>query len=110
MQATVANVRAYKGSMDRAVYCGRPGPYGNPFGGKYVPRAEAIAQFRTWFLADAQQPLREQAVRDCTGKVLLCWCHPLPCHVDVIAEYVNAVWLHSFGPILARPRHAGSES
>jgi len=109
MNATVAHVRSYKGSMDRAVYCGRPGPYGNPFGGKYVPRAEAISAFRNWFLADAQCALRDQAVRECTGKILLCWCAPLPCHVDVIAEYVNFMWLQSLGPILAHP-HASPES
>lgn len=100
---TVANVRSYRGSMDRAVYCGRPGPYGNPFGGKYIPRAEAISKFRNWFIADAQADLRAQAVRECTGKILLCWCHPLSCHADVIAEYVNAMWRQSLGPIVKVP-------
>lgn len=107
MTATVANVRSYKGSMDRAVYCGRPGPYGNDVGQR-LSRTEAIAAYRTWFLADAQQPLRERAVRECTGKILLCWCHPLPCHVDVIAEYVNYMWLYGFGPMFNF--HASPES
>ena len=27
----------------------------------------------------------------CGGKVLLCWCHPLPCHGDVLAKRANAL-------------------
>jgi hypothetical protein len=26
----------------------------------------------------------------CGGKVLLCWCHPLPCHGDILAKRANA--------------------
>ena len=26
-----------------------------------------------------------------TGKVLLCWCHPLPCHGDELARRANAL-------------------
>jgi Domain of unknown function (DUF4326) len=25
----------------------------------------------------------------CGGKVLLCWCHPLPCHGDLLAKLAN---------------------
>lgn len=91
---TVANSRTYKGSMTDAVYIGRPTRYGNPF--KMRPgamtstaRTQVIAQFRDWWYADEQSALRIHAIRELTGKTLLCWCHPLPCHGDVIAEFLN---------------------
>jgi hypothetical protein len=80
------------------VYIGRPSPWGNPFshvshmGGTLAKfnvanRAEAIARFREWFLA--QPELVERARRELRGKVLGCWCKPATCHGDVIAEIVD---------------------
>ena len=78
------------------VYIGRPSPYGNPFSHmkgtlakfKVADRAEAIAKFREWFLA--QPELVARARRELRGKVLGCWCKPASCHGDVIAEIIDA--------------------
>ncbi len=79
------------------VYIGRPSPFGNPFthmagysAAKYrcTTREESIEKFREWFLA--QPDLVERARRDLKGKVLACWCAPLPCHGHVIAEIIDA--------------------
>jgi hypothetical protein len=51
-------------------------------------RAEAIAKFREWFLA--QPELVARARRELRGKVLGCWCRPASCHGDVIAEIIDS--------------------
>ncbi len=90
----VANVRTYCGDMRRTYYIGHPSPFGNPFkitrDARLLAREEVIAQFRDYWYAVGQAALRAQAERDLTDvEVLLCWCAPLPCHGDVIAEYLN---------------------
>ena len=72
-----------------AVYVGRPGPWGNPFHvGKHGTRAEVVARYRKWLLA--QPELVERARRELRGRDLECWCAPLPCHADVLLEIANS--------------------
>lgn len=73
------------------VYCGRPSKWGNPYViGPHGTRAQVLQQFRAWWYAPEQAALRLEAVRELAGKVCGCWCHPKPCHVDIIAEFVHA--------------------
>jgi hypothetical protein len=51
-------------------------------------RADAIARYRAWLLA--QPALVARAQRELRGKVLGCWCAPDACHGDVLAEIANA--------------------
>lgn len=70
------------------VYIGRPGPWGNPFIiGRHGTRAEVIAKYRAWLVR--QPELVRRAREELTGKVLGCFCHPLPCHGDILAEVCN---------------------
>lgn len=63
--------------------------YGNPFKvGVHGDRGTCLGLYRTyirWVLAnidsDFLEPLR--------GRVLGCWCKPLPCHGDVIVELLD---------------------
>ena len=57
--------------------------WGNPFTVKESGRDLAIALYREWagMNPDFLEPLR--------GKRLACWCAPLHCHGDVIAELVG---------------------
>lgn len=74
------------------VYIGRPSKYGNPFhinNETGATRERVIEQYRAWFMHPAQVALRNDALRELNGKRLACFCHPLPCHGDVIADYVN---------------------
>lgn len=78
------------------VYCGRPSMWGNPYaiGGSYgtwrrITRAQAIELFERYWYSDLNKPMRAHALVALRDKVLGCWCHPKPCHVDVIAEFVN---------------------
>lgn len=71
------------------VYVGRPSRWGNPFVlGRDGSRDEVIKKYRAWL---AEHPkLIEEARRVLRGKVLACWCSPLPCHADILAEIANA--------------------
>ena len=73
------------------VYIGRPSKWGNPFSHKegtlakfkVSTRDEAVQKYREWLLT---QPDLIQSLPELRGKVLGCWCKPLKCHGDVLAE------------------------
>ena len=81
------------------VYIGRPslairrdipgsdGRWGNPFVvGKDGTREQVIAKHREWLVSNKK--LMNQ-LPELKGKVLGCWCAPLPCHGDTLAELAN---------------------
>jgi len=79
---------------------GRPSALGNPFVvGHDGSRQEVIAKYRRWLWARLQEPdspqeheLRRLLARAAAGELeLLCWCHPLPCHAEVVRGVL--VWL-----------------
>ncbi len=70
------------------VYVGRPSKWGNPFAiGKDGIRQEVIAKYEAWL--DSQPDLLD-ALPELRGKVLGCWCYPMPCHADVLVRRANA--------------------
>jgi hypothetical protein len=92
MHRLVANKRFEKYD----VYVGRPSKWGNPYSHlngtlakfKVSSREESIAKYREWI---ATQPnLIAAAKKELRGKTLGCWCAPLDCHADVLAEIANA--------------------
>lgn len=68
--------------IDRATAWGNP--FETPADGE---RDEVIANFRDHFLPF--KPSLQARLWNLRGKVLVCWCHPEPCHGDVICETVN---------------------
>lgn len=71
------------------VYIGRPGRWGNPFRiGRDGNREEVIAKYRKWIME--RKHLHPIIKRELKGKVLGCWCSPLPCHGDVLLEIINS--------------------
>jgi len=85
------------------VYCGRAtscpagftgpgadGYFGNPYA--QLSRVENIALFKKKFheriVADVAY---YRAVESLRGKVLGCWCSPMPCHCDVYVHYLERV-------------------
>jgi len=74
------------------VYIGRGGPFGNPFRiGPDGTREEVIQKYREWFRERIRTD--DKFYRRCLalrGKVLGCFCKPLPCHGDVIVEWLEA--------------------
>lgn len=69
------------------IYIGRPSRWGNPFEiGKDGDRATVIRKYREWIL---QQPQLLEDIHQLRGKVIACWCAPLACHGDVLAELAD---------------------
>ena len=63
-------------------------PFANPFViGRDGIRAEVLAKYRAYVIA---RPDLMAALPELAGKRLGCWCHPLPCHGDVLVELLEA--------------------
>lgn len=70
-----------------AVRIDRRTKWGNPFKiGRDGTREEVIEKYELWL---RQTGLVEIVKRELRGKDLLCWCHPLPCHGDVLLRIAN---------------------
>lgn len=90
----VVNVRY----ADCDVYIGRnranqpPNIWGNPFHiGKDGSRAEVIEKYRQHIQQKLQMgKITLDQLKELDGKRLGCWCHPLPCHGDVLIEMIKA--------------------
>lgn len=88
MRTTVVNIKD-----PHDVYVGRAagpaGVWGNPYVvGRHGTREEVIALFREYL---ARSPELVAMVRtQLRGKRLACFCAPLPCHADVLAEVADS--------------------
>lgn len=70
-----------------AVYCGRPSKWGNPFViGKDGSRQDVINKYRLYLL---NNDALMASLGELTGKDLVCWCSPQPCHCDVLLRLAN---------------------
>ncbi|MBI3625125.1 MAG: DUF4326 domain-containing protein [Candidatus Rokubacteria bacterium] len=90
---TVVNVLAgpydvYIGRTGR----GRDGYFGNPFRiGAHGSRAQVLERFRQYFRHRlASDPAFRTRVEALRGKRLGCFCKPLTCHGDIIADHLNS--------------------
>jgi len=79
-------------------YVGRPSVLGNPFTiGRHGTRDEVIAQYKSWLWSVMKtgtpelQELDRLAKKLITdgGLTLVCWCAPLKCHANVIADAIE---------------------
>lgn len=76
------------------VYIGRPEKWGNPFEiGKDGTRDEVIKKYRNYILENKELMADLEELR---GKILGCWCHPLPCHGDVLVKLLNTTKPNKF--------------
>lgn len=81
------------------IYIGRKSPFGNPYTHMQGPtlaehvvgsREEAIAEYKKYFLKRVEEdPEFRAKVMTLKDKVLGCFCKPLACHGDVIAEWLD---------------------
>lgn len=88
MPTTVVHCK--KESYD--VYIGRPSIFGNPYTiGKDGDREEVLVAYQVYFdkRIESDKEFRD-AVEQLKGKRLGCWCKPLACHGDIIAEYLDS--------------------
>jgi hypothetical protein len=79
------------------VYIGRQNPryrvrrskWANPFKiGPDGDREQVLAKYRAWL---QEHPELLAALPELRGKVLGCWCKPLACHGDILAELAESV-------------------
>jgi len=101
-----------------SVYIGRPGPFGNPFeihAGR--SRERAIERYKEYFEKRIEEDATfREAVHALYGKNLLCYCAPLPCHGQIIIDYLLARFenvkcgCRGFyeDPLCRNPRHRGA--
>ena len=70
------------------VYIGRGSMWGNPFKiGRDGTREEVIEKYRDYIMS---RPDLVKSLPRLRGEVLGCWCKPLACHGDVLAEMADA--------------------
>lgn len=75
--------------QSQAVYIGRGSKWGNPFIiGKDGDREEVIIKYAERLLNDTSLL---GAIGELTGKYLVCFCAPEPCHGDVLIELANPI-------------------
>jgi hypothetical protein len=89
-------INLHRDELGDAVYVGRANrrrglagsAFGNPyFEGRDGTREQVIELYRQWLL---EQPALLDRLHELRGRRLACWCKPLACHGDVLAELVDA--------------------
>ena len=74
-----------------AVYVGRPSRWGNPYRVAEHGRGTALAKYKDMLtrMIEREPALLDQIKEQLRGKDLVCWCHPDPCHADILLELAN---------------------
>ena len=97
-KTTIVNIKHLGAGL--YTYIGRGSPFGNPY--SHLPntkaawrvnsRGEAIAKYRTWFITKVRtDTIFLEKVLGLEGKKLGCFCYPLPCHGNIIVEFLKFV-------------------
>ncbi len=74
------------------VLIARPSKWGNPFTVAEYGRGACIELYREWLYKQiVDGAIIEDEILELDGKVLGCWCHPKPCHGDVLIEVINKI-------------------
>lgn len=76
------------------VYIGRPSRWGNPYSHKSSTLAKFKCNSREEAVEKYEEYLRNdkdlmRLIKYLDGKILGCWCKPLPCHGDIIIKVLN---------------------
>lgn len=103
MGTTLINYRTYKGDKSKVIPIDRRSGFGNPFIiNKDGNREKVIKEYAEWLRewVEDEEELTIDGVSNkwiiehlylLKGKTLGCWCTPLPCHGDVIIEYLEGL-------------------
>lgn len=83
-KTTVVNCKTEKYD----VYIGRGSMWGNPFTVGAYGRKGAIQKYKQWL---ETQPQLIKKISQLKGKILGCYCKPLSCHGDVLADIADGI-------------------
>lgn len=89
---TVVNIRIKKGlpRVKCDAFIDRRTIFGNPYEiGRDGDRELVLEKYKLYFIKRLTDPVFRDKVLELKDKVLGCWCKPLSCHGDVIADYLN---------------------
>lgn len=76
-------------TKDFDVFIGRPSKWGNPFKiTREDDRTKVIALYKEWIIT---QPDLLKDLRELKGKRIACFCKPLACHGDILAELADQI-------------------
>lgn len=106
-RTTVVHVRpepydVYIGREHRSLRLERS-PWANPYViGPSGTRSEVLAFYRRWLTT--QRPDLMARLGELKGKRLACWCKPMNCHGDILAELADALPAPG-DPMTPRPWH-----
>jgi hypothetical protein len=77
--------------IDKQRYPKQGGLFCNPFKvGKDGTREEVIEKFKQYITTRLEkEPLLKEELLKLKGRRLGCWCHPEPCHGDVLLQLIN---------------------
>lgn len=88
MASTVKTVVVNRLDSNYDIYIGRPSKWGNPFIiGRDGSRKEVLEKYRQHILSNKKLL---DSLYELEGKILGCWCKPLPCHGDILIELLNS--------------------
>lgn len=86
------NYRTYNLNRTNIIPIDRRSMFGNPFIiGKYYTRETCIKEYKIDFYKKLNNSWFKEQVLKLKGHTLGCWCTPLPCHGDVIIEYLEGL-------------------
>lgn len=93
MRPSVINIKKTKPPVVGYMYIGRPSKFGNPFViGKDGTREEVIRKYEVYLRSQKDLMDELKLYRNIEFPFYLgCYCAPLPCHGDVIADLIEGV-------------------
>lgn len=93
MKTKLINYRTYNLDKSKIIPIDRRSIFGNPFKiSKNISRKDSIRMYKDRFnRLIYRDPHFKQAVELLRGHTLGCWCTPLPCHGDVIVDYLDSL-------------------
>jgi len=93
MGTKLINYRTYNLDKSKVTPIDRRSIFGNHFIiGRHGNRDEVIELYRQDFRIRIRTDATfRYAIEKLVGKTLGCWCTPLPCHGDVIIEYLEGL-------------------
>ncbi len=81
----------------------------NPFRiGQHGTREEVVAKFESYICSVVKaNPLMMNQIKRLKGKTLVCWCKPLACHGDILAQLCEEL---NASPVQPNPIERGEKA